>query len=479
MSIELISRLILSTVLSLIVAWKFYSQEKKENLVEEPKDGNQRYLNIVPVGALPLVLLSLFIVLTHMYGLKYSFEIISASCFSLFVHISLFYLILLLCMPWIRKRFSARTCATLWMIPNYAYIFQYVSMSAKGPLVVMSIPSNIVKSILVIWLIGFFCVFSYYVIQHLLFKYRILKKAIVITDEAIIEIWNKEREYANIYKKYPLYISTETETPLSIGLFKITTKVVLPEKEYSEEELHLIFQHELIHIGREDSSTKFFMMFCTAICWFNPLMWIAMRHSADDLELSCDETVLIAKEDTDRKKYAELILRTAGPQQGFTTCLSATAEALQYRLRNLMIRRNYWNSGVLIGIVLFVFMFTSSNIAFAYEENTGAEALGEYTVESVYLYDNTEGYLVKCVDKDALKTYLANLELKRVTGNYTFDSDKLYLSCTLGNDEEFYTIMLTDYGLRIRSIHDRNAKDEKYYLKSEIDWDYLKTLMTN
>ena len=31
--------------------------------------------------------------------------------------------------------------------------------------------------------------------------------------------------------------------------------------------------------------------FCTALCWFNPFLWIAMRKSAEDLELSCDELI--------------------------------------------------------------------------------------------------------------------------------------------------------------------------------------------
>lgn len=37
-----------------------------------------------------------------------------------------------------------------------------------------------------------------------------------------------------------------------------------------------------------------------------------------------------------RRQYAELLLQTAGDERGFTTCLSATAGALRYRLRNIM-----------------------------------------------------------------------------------------------------------------------------------------------
>lgn len=72
------------------------------------------------------------------------------------------------------------------------------------------------------------------------------------------------------------------------------------------------------------------------MCWFNPLMWLAMRKSADDLELSCDEIVLEGCSSTTRYQYANLLLKTAGDQRGFTTCLSTTASALRYRLKHVM-----------------------------------------------------------------------------------------------------------------------------------------------
>ena len=69
------------------------------------------------------------------------------------------------------------------------------------------------------------------------------------------------------------------------------------------------------------------MVFCTAMCWFNPLMWVAMRKSADDFELSCDESVLLAQPQPVRRQYAELLLRPAGDARGVATSQSATASA--------------------------------------------------------------------------------------------------------------------------------------------------------
>ena len=46
--------------------------------------------------------------------------------------------------------------------------------------------------------------------------------------------------------------------------------MVVPERDYTQEELRLVLRHELVHISREDSAAKFFLAFCTAMCWFNP-----------------------------------------------------------------------------------------------------------------------------------------------------------------------------------------------------------------
>ena len=482
MSIELMSRAILCTVLSIVVAAKFYLQEKKENLLKEPEDGNARYVNNIPVGALPFVLLLLFVFLFMQYGLSYSIEKICAWCFSLFLQISMFYLVLLFIMPWLRKHFSARSCAALWILPNFAYIFYYAVMQLKRPFVVIPIPSKVIKAALIIWVIGFAGVFIYYMTQHFRIRHHILKHAVPVTDEMILEVWNKEKNYANVYKKYPIFISSETKTPLSIGLWKATTKVVLPYREYTEEELHLVFHHEIIHIEREDSNTKFFMMFCTAMCWFNPLMWIAMKNSADDLELSCDETVLLKEDDKARAEYAELILKTAGDHRGFTTCLSATASALQYRLSNIVKKRKVRNGGVLVGIMLFVFMFTSGYVALAYEHNTGAkivfnkESVEKYSLESAYIYKEGDGYLENCIDEAALKEYLAKLEVSKVTGNYSYSSNEFELSCIFENNGEVFGVWITDEGLIINHLGKDNMADETYYLETEVDWNLLERI---
>ena len=307
---------------------------------------------------------------------------------------------------------------------------------------VLSASNQVIKIAAAIWVAGFAIVFGYYLVSHLTFRHRILKDAVAITDEMTLKVWEDEKEYANIHKQFGIVISKETKTPLSIGMLRRTTKVVIPQRTYTEEELHLIFRHELVHIGREDSCTKFFLLFCTALGWFNPLMWAAMRMSADDLELSCDETVLLDVEEDVRKKYAELILNTTGEHRGFTTCLSASATALKYRLRNVMQIRKRWNGGMFIGLVLFLFLMMSGYVALAYEKGSGEEYIFNlesaeaYALESIHLYDGIEYKYPKCTDEDAFIDYLSNLEMLRISEYYNFLNDENRMNCYfIGNEK--------------------------------------------
>ena len=75
----------------------------------------------------------------------------------------------------------------------------------------------------------------------------------------------------------------------------------------------MVFSHELAPMCRGEIRTPgAFLEFCKALGWFHPLVWAAVRKAQDDLELSCDEIVLEKYDADRRKKYAELLLVTAG-----------------------------------------------------------------------------------------------------------------------------------------------------------------------
>ena len=125
----------------------------------------------------------------------------------------------------------------------------------------------------------------------------------------ILSMIQEIRQELNLKNRQPqAVISPSALTPCSIGLLPWKTVLVLPQKQYSQQQIRLILMHELIHLSRRDQYVRFSLVFMCAICWFNPFMWKAMKKSAEDLERSCDEQVLSGMSEQDRTVYADLIL---------------------------------------------------------------------------------------------------------------------------------------------------------------------------
>lgn len=89
--------------------------------------------------------------------------------------------------------------------------------------------------------------------------------------------------YGNIYE-----IDT-IKTPFVFGL--VSPKIYLPNNLSKTEESYII-KHEETHINRKDYIIKFAAFLIVSIHWFNPIVWLAFYLMSEDMELSCDESVI-------------------------------------------------------------------------------------------------------------------------------------------------------------------------------------------
>jgi len=486
MSTELFIKGFFAAIISSILSWIVFARYDSEIGTETEWDSRPRYLPYLPALLLPILIGVLFLMALPKYGLKPTLEMVLSLCFGIFLHISVYYLILMLAMPLLRKIISARARAMLWILPNYLYFTVQSFMAVPEPLYVVRIESGTLWIILWLWLAGFSAVLLWKLAEHIRFRHRILKDAKPVTNPEILSVWNSELENARITKpKYRLVISPTIRTPLSIGFFPRTTRVILPDRHYSQEDLALIFRHELIHICREDSSNKFFLVFCTAMCWFNPLMWTAMRRSADDLELSCDETVLLEAEPITRRKYADLILCTAGEEQGFTTCLSASAAALRYRLKHIVKPRKLRSGAIIVGLCFFLLCMSCGYVALAYDASTGQEVIfgssapASYEVSSVNYAAEDGSYFLNCPSDAALSAYLADLSVSRLTGNFSFTGSSRRLVIIYHGPDGAFGVTLRDRMLSVTPLHETESRQVDYYISTPVDWEYLLSLLNH
>ena len=471
-------------ILSLVVAWVVFSRYNNEVDLEDTENKRQRYLPLISGAILPTCILCWAILGFIFYGAISTAQMTLSICFSIFLHISLYYVVLILLLPFLRKYIRARACAMLWLIPNYLYITAQDHAELPEPLVVIRTSGNWVWILFEIWLTGFVSVLLWKTISHLRFRKRVLTGASLISDQIMLDLWQQEIKDARIKKpKFQLVVSPNVSSPLTVGLFRRSMKVILPDCSYSKDELRLILRHEIIHIGREDSWSKFFLMFCTAMCWFNPLMWVAMHRSADDMELSCDETVLLNADDETRRQYARLLLSAAGDDRGYTTCLSAAAASMRYRLKSIVKPCKRRSGALIVGLTFFLLCMTCGYVALAYGETTGEDVLfqhqdhSQFELSSISLKDDKFNTDYVCNDKAAFNEYLAGLKMNNLTGNYSFSQFDRQFIYIYETPKGTMVVDLSNHAIKFVPLFG-NHKSVIYYLPEGVDWDYLNTIIT-
>lgn len=456
----------------------------RDDRVEQGLDLNEkipRYTSALNITSI-FILLLMFSILPLFRTPGQAIPILTTFWTDLAITATIYYVLLALLLPFLRRHFNARTCAVLWLLPALLIVF-YHAPKHHRPLLVLDLPAQLIHPLLVIWLTGTIVVLLWQILSHLWFRRSILSDAQPLNDAEALALWQQICRHAHMDKAIPVLRSPQVGTPLSIGLFSQTTCVVLPETAYTPQELELIFHHELVHIMRNDSQSKFFLAFLKALCWFNPLMWFATRKSADDLELSCDETVLLNASEEQRQRYASLLLHTAGDQRGFTTCLSASAKALRYRMRVVVAPTHRFVGGLMAGAMTLLLLTMSGYTAFSYGRGSGEALLlpkgrDNYMVE--YVHDLRFSKRYKAPDSQAILDYLSELPLQGVTGRYDFtprarsyEDGSEHLSFHITDGEQTIQLTLSDLGLEVYP----QSLTSSYLLEDEIDWVYLESLL--
>lgn len=397
-----------------------------------------------------------------------------------FLQAGVYYTLLLILHPLLRRTVSGRGRSVLWVLPNVRYACIQIARDAP-PRWVITMDSGWLIVLLIVWLCGAVFVLLCETLRHGRFRREILKNIHEPPEEALAILREEEKKLWP-QQEYTLVISPDAKTPLSIGLTKKSLRIVLPERSYSEEELSLILRHELVHIKRGDNTAKLFLAVCTALSWFNPFVWLSRRCACEDFESGCDELVLSDADEGTRRRYAELILDSAADARGFTTCLSADAASLRNRLRDVVKPRKKLVGCALTGLLVFLLFFTGNRIGVAYDAQSGGELLfrGASAAEVSYTelrYTDRNGiYDAPGGCREDLTAYLSGLTLYKIAADYVdygSGETRLFVICTVSGDDIWFTVF--DRGLTVHG--DRTHDARSYYLAEDVDWDELLRLL--
>ena len=155
-----------------------------------------------------------------------------------------------------------------------------------------------------------------------------------------------------------VYLSEKISSPAVYGVLR--PKIVLPAS-YQDRDIELVIQHEKTHIRGLDNLWRVIAFLVVAVHWFNPLSWIFLKAFLADLELSCDERVLVKLGADRSKEYASALLEC---KQGATVFASAFGGArIRTRIENILsFRKLTWISlAAFIALISVIFYVLLTN----------------------------------------------------------------------------------------------------------------------
>lgn len=167
--------------------------------------------------------------------------------------------------------------------------------------------------------------------------YRALMAASRITlDTRVLSMRSKAAKSMKIKKDIRVRKSDTLRSPLLFGVIKPV--IILPDMQFSESELNMIFTHELTHYRHKDLLIKLMTIFVSSIHWFNPCVYIMKKAINNGCELCCDETVLSILNLKDKKDYGRLLLaviENGNTKFAYTTAMSVK-QSIQQRLKKIV-----------------------------------------------------------------------------------------------------------------------------------------------
>ncbi len=147
-----------------------------------------------------------------------------------------------------------------------------------------------------------------------------------------VRLRNKLKPAKRIYDN--IYEMDGVKTPFVFGVLK--PKIYLPPI-LSENDRAYIIKHEQIHIKRLDYIIKPFAFLVLCIHWFNPLVWIAFFLMEEDMELSCDESVIKQMGSEIKKSYSASLLSLSTGRRTARGCPLAFGENnTKGRIKNIL-----------------------------------------------------------------------------------------------------------------------------------------------
>lgn len=149
-----------------------------------------------------------------------------------------------------------------------------------------------------------------------------------------------------------VYLSEKIVSPAVYGIIK--PKIIIPAS-FSDEDMTFILLHERAHIRRGDNLRRMIAFVITALHWFNPLAWVFLNMLLLDIELACDERVLMSIGDDSAKDYARSLLNCHESVNMFASAFGGAK--IRTRIENILSFKKLTLLSTIVFLLLLITIF--------------------------------------------------------------------------------------------------------------------------
>lgn len=205
-----------------------------------------------------------------------------------------------------------------------------------------------------LWMLGVFVLFGINLAGYMGYGRRIRSSRRQVEGTEIIALLKECSIKLRLPRPLPVYVSSCTDTPVLAGLFRCS--IVLPDRNFSPEQLRHAFAHELAHYRRHDNLLKWVSVLAVCVNWFNPVIYFAVREARRQCELACDEAATAGFSREERISYGKTLLGVAsGSSHPFalSATMSEDKRNLKERLEVLAKDKNRGKKMAVLSVSLF------------------------------------------------------------------------------------------------------------------------------
>lgn len=187
-----------------------------------------------------------------------------------------------------------------------------------------------------VWLLGCAAMLLWLVAGEMRFNRHQRRWAKPAQSETVLRTYRGICEAAGFQAAPRLLICPGIGSPMLTGLLR--PALLLPSEQYTPEEAHYIFRHELEHWRGHDLWWKLLFLAANAVHWFNPAVWLARREANREMERDCDERVVRQAGWAERRAYSAALLSAIhkGCAPAVSSHFNGGSKAMKERLENIL-----------------------------------------------------------------------------------------------------------------------------------------------